>query len=268
MPDTRWRPELYLQFGAERTRPFIDLLSRIPLETVELIVDLGCGPGNGEPPLRAFWPQAHITGVDSSFDMIQQARENTSDTNVSYLHQDLREWMAESKNVKPQMIVSNAMFQWVEGHLEFLPRVADAVDDGGVFAFQVPGNFDAPSHVLLREIAAQPRYAEHITEKLRDTVIRADQYLEKLNRPGWSVDAWETTYLHQLEGEHPVYDWISSTGARPVLNALTGQKREQFIAEYKEALTDAYPVGDLGDGRRGTALPFRRIFIVAHRVSR
>ena len=38
---------------------------------------------------------------------------------------------------------------------------AQAVVPGGWFAFQVPGNFDEPSHTIRRELAAEPAYAEH-----------------------------------------------------------------------------------------------------------
>jgi trans-aconitate 2-methyltransferase len=77
---------------------------------------------------------------------------------------------------------------------------------------------------------------------------------------GWSVDAWETTYLHVLRGPDPVLRWISGTGARPVLQALPEHLRVSFEREYGAALRAAYP------GREyGTVLPFRRVFCVAWR---
>ena len=85
-------------------------------------------------------------------------------------------------------------------------------------------------------------------------------YLALLSRPSWQVDAWETTYLHVLQGQDPVFEWISATGARPVLLALPQDVRPQFEADYKAALRRAYP-----RQAAGTVLPFRRIFVVAHR---
>ncbi|HAI1585951.1 TPA: trans-aconitate 2-methyltransferase, partial [Escherichia coli O25b:H4-ST131] len=41
-----WNPSLYLHFAAERSRPAVELLARVPLENIEYIADLGCGPGN------------------------------------------------------------------------------------------------------------------------------------------------------------------------------------------------------------------------------
>ena len=60
-----------------------------------------------------------------------------------------------------------------------------------------------------------------------------------------------------LEGEDPVFTWVSGTGARPTLQALPDGLRERFEAEYKRRLRAAYPPQD---GR--VVLPFRRIFVV------
>ncbi|WP_238654465.1 methyltransferase domain-containing protein [Rothia uropygialis] len=263
---TRWDPEQYLKFGSERARPLVDLLQRIPLTTVRNVVDLGCGPGSDTPVIHGHWPEAVVHGVDSSQQMIDAARVQGG-SSARYERADVKEWLAARQvhgwaGEVPQLIVSNALFQWVDGHERWLPQVADLLPNGGVFAFQVPGNFDAPSHVLLREIAGQPKYARHIHEKLRDKIIRAREYLALLSRPGWSVDAWETTYLHVLQGEDPVFDWISSTGARPVLNALPEPVKSEFVDEYKAALRTAYPAE-----AHGTVMPFRRVFVVAARLA-
>ena len=75
---------------------------------------------------------------------------------------------------------------------------------------------------------------------------------------GCEVDAWETTYLHVLEGEDAVFEWISGTGARPTLQALPAGLREEFAGELRRRLRAAYPPRD---GR--VVLPFRRAFAVA-----
>jgi trans-aconitate 2-methyltransferase len=82
-------------------------------------------------------------------------------------------------------------------------------------------------------------------------------YLERLAGLGCRVDAWETTYLHVLDGEDPVFTWVSGTGARPTLQALPADLRVRFEKELKRRLRAAYPDRD---GR--VVLPFRRIFVV------
>ena len=249
-----WDPERYLTYADERGRPFVDLLARVRATEVDRVVDLGCGPGNLTALLRERWPSADILGLDSSAEMISRARESRLG-GVRFEVADLREWAAD----RPvDLLVSNATLQWVPGHLDLLPRLVGQVAPGGWFAFQVPGNFGEPSHVLLHELASDERFRQYVDGVARPDAHGPEVYLEALVGLGCSVDAWETTYLHVLEGEDPVFTWISGTGARPVLQALPEELRAEFEAEYKQRLRDAYPAGP-----HGTVLPFRRVFVVA-----
>jgi trans-aconitate 2-methyltransferase len=251
-----WDPSTYLRFEDERGRPFVDLLARVATEP-GTVVDLGCGPGHLSGLLRARWPGAAIEGIDASEPMIERARADNSDAAVSYRCADVRGWRADGP---VDLLVSNATFQWVPGHLDLLTELADQVAPRGTFAFSVPGNFDAPAHVLLRELAAREPYAEHTVGVEAPSAHDAATYLALLARPGWRVDAWETTYLHLLSGPDPVLRWVSGTGARPVLQALPDPLRARFEAEYAVDLRAAYP-----EQPHGTVMPFRRVFCVAHR---
>jgi len=262
-----WDSAHYLSFADERTRPFVDLLARVDTRP-GCIVDLGCGPGHLTALLHARWPGAAVTGVDSSAEMIARARSDNAARptgQVSYVHDDLRYWRAEQS---VDLLVSAATLQWVPEHLSLLPKLAAAVAPGGAVALTVPANFDAASHRLLREIAAREPYAAHTAGVEQPAAHDAATYLQALSGPGWRVDAWETTYLHLLQGSDPVLRWISGTGARPVLQALpcdgspggSGDLRSRFELEYAASLREAYPPGPYG-----TVLPFRRVFAVAHR---
>jgi trans-aconitate 2-methyltransferase len=142
-----------------------------------------------------------------------------------------------------------------------LPGFVRALRPGGWLAIQIPGNGNAPSHAILRELAATEPYAQYAADKSQ----RADapgpaQYIEALTAQGCVVDAWETTYNHILPGENAVLEWVKGTGARPVLQSLPDELRAEFETEYGARLAAAYP-------RRsyGTVLPFRRIFAVAQK---
>jgi trans-aconitate 2-methyltransferase len=249
-----WDPERYLTYADERGRPFADLLARVAAPEASRVLDLGCGPGNLTAWLAQRWPAAEVLGLDSSPEMIDKARRS-GPRDVRFEVADLRTWRAE----RPvDVLVSNATLQWVPGHLELLPRLVAQVAPGGWFAFQVPGNFDEPSHALLRELAGDPRFRERTDGVARPDAFGPQVYLEALLDLGCRVDAWETTYLHLLEGPDPVFTWVSGTGARPVLQALPAGPRADFEAEYKQALREAYPAGP-----HGTVLPFRRVFAVA-----
>lgn len=244
-----WDPDRYLTYADERGRPFVELVARIGATDPRTVVDLGCGPGNLTSLLADRWPDATVAGVDSSAEMIAAA----SDERIAFEVGDLRQWSGPA-----DVLVSNATLQWLPDHLDLLPRLVDQVTPGGWLAFQVPGNFDEPSHTLRSELAAEPPYAAHTRGVAVPGSHDPSVYLDLLAGLGCSVDAWETTYLHVLTGPDPVFTWVSGTGARPTLQALPDDLRPEFEAEFKRRLAAAYP-----EHEYGVVLPFRRIFVVA-----
>ncbi len=251
-----WNPNSYLRHANERSRPFTELINRVHVDATS-VVDLGCGPGHLMPLLRERWPDAAVHGIDSSAQMLREARSNHTGPRVSYEQVDVREW---APSYPVDVVVSNATLQWVPDHLPLLGRWQQQTT--GALAISVPGNYDEPSHVLLRALASRRPYVEHTADVEQPAAHDAETYLDVLAQPGWNVDAWETTYLHVLTGDDPVLSWISGTGARPVLQALPESLRSEFREEYAEALRRAYPARKFG-----TVLPFRRVFAVATRHS-
>jgi trans-aconitate 2-methyltransferase len=220
------------------------------------VVDLGCGPGNLTRLLRERWPDARVTGVDASAEMVAAARRDVP--GLGFEEADLRDWVSRGDEV--DVLVSNATLQWLPDHLDLVPSLVDRVRRGGCLAFQVPGNFGEPSHTIRGELAAQPPYAEHLHDVAVPASHEPVDYLTVLAGLGCVVDVWETTYLHVLTGEDPVFTWVSGTGARPTLQALPDGLREQFEQELRARLREAYP-----DRGHGVVMPFRRIFAVARR---
>ena len=259
-----WDPRQYLRHSGHRARAFIDLLAHVP----ELpagrprIADLGCGPGNVTRLLADRWPGAHITGLDNSPEMLAEAAPLAGPTqgcgHLDFRPADATTWAPTEPY---DLIFSNATLQWVPGHVTRFPDWVAGLTPGGVLAFQVPGNFDAPSHRLMRELAHSARWQDRLGDPLRhdDAVLTPAAYLHRLADLGCEADAWETTYLHLLHGEDPVLDWVKGTGLRPVLTAL-GDDAEPFLAEYRAALREAYPATG-----HGTVYPFRRVFVVARK---
>jgi trans-aconitate 2-methyltransferase len=250
-----WDPQQYARYGNERSRPFFDLVGQVAAPSPASVVDLGCGPGAATASLAQRWPSAQVLGIDSSPEMIAQAKEFQTDT-VSFSLADAADFSAVGVDV----LVSNALLQWIPGHLDLLKRWASELNDGGWIAFQVPANFDSPSHQLMRAVAGSPRWRDQLGEVLRhrEPVAKPAAYLELLAAAGMQVNAWQTEYLHVLQGEDPVLEWVRGTGLRPVLNILSDEDRVNFEASYATLLRDAYP-------RRshGTVFPFLRTFVVA-----
>lgn len=255
-----WDPDQYRRFAGERSRPFSELIARIGAEAPGYVADLGCGPGNLTAVLAERWPDAEVAGVDSSPEMIAAAaaEADRAGRRLSFTLGDLRDWQPSRP---PDVVVSNAALQWVPDHLEVISRWAGMLPAGGWLAFQVPGNYDQPSHVILRELATSDRWRPLLDGvQLNRQSASPGEYLRLLARAGCEVDAWETTYLHVLPGEDAVLEWYRGTGLRPVLTALGPELAAEFAAAYGRRARAAYPPAPYG-----TVLPFRRVFAVARR---
>jgi len=234
----------------------------VPATDPATVVDLGCGPGTLTLHLRQRWPAATIHGLDSSPEMIAAARAQPNASAVRFAVGDVRDW---HPTPDVGVVIANAVLQWVAGHEALLARWADELPAGATLAFQVPGNFDAPSHVAVREVAGLPAWRDRLAGALRgmDAVLSAVGYAELLARHGLAIDAWETIYLHELTADgddHPVVRWMDGTALRPVRSALDDAEFAAFRAELNPRLAAAYPVHN---GR--VWFPFRRIFVVARR---
>lgn len=249
---TVWDPSLYLAFDDHRSRPFADLLARIEARDPRRVVDLGCGPGHLTQVLAARWPHATVEAVDSSAEMVAAARGRGIDARRA----DVHDWAPAPDT---DVVVTNAVLQWVPDHPDLLPRWIGALPGGAWFALQVPGNFAAPSHALARELLAE----QHRDLVLRgaDAVPQPATYAELLAATGADVDVWESTYLHRLTGTDPVLRWIDATALRPVRDALAPAEFAEYRATLAARLRAAYPARPDGT----TWFPFRRIFAVARR---
>ncbi|WP_299517784.1 methyltransferase domain-containing protein [uncultured Serinicoccus sp.] len=262
---TSWDPGHYRRYAAERDRPFVELMARVPRLEPRHVVDLGCGPGHGLRWLADRWPGADVLGLDSSPEMVAAARETAGGGRARAEVGDLVDWARGGAGPgEVDLLVTTATLQWVPGHLALLPELVGRLRPGGVLAMTVPGNMGEPSHTRRREIAARPRYAAHLAGVPTPAAHDPVDYLRVLAGAGCEVDAWETTYLHVLDpagdDPDPVFTWVSATGARPTLQALPPDLREDFADELRAALRAAYPRTDAG-----VVLPFRRVFAVATR---
>jgi len=254
----KWDPSQYVRYADERERPLHDLVARIDHPAPRRVIDLGCGPGPTTVWLKSLWPGAAVEGLDSSEEMIRAA-ERLDAPGITFRVADATEWSVPDDS---DVVVSNAVLQWIPDHQDLLTTWAGQLPAEAVFGFQVPGNFGAPSHVLMRELANSPRWRDQLDGVLRgdNWVSSAETYAELLLAAGLVVDAWETTYIHQLAGENPVLEWVRGTGLRPVLAALDAADTAEFEQSYAAMLNEAYPAGE-----HGTLFPFRRIFVVARR---
>lgn len=254
-----WNPELYLRFEAERTRPAIELLSRIDISNPSVVADLGCGPGNSTALLARRWPDSTVIGVDSSFAMLEKARSHLP--SCQFLQANIASWQAETPC---DVIFANASLQWVPGHEKLIPRLVGQLAGNGVLAVQMPDNLDEPSHALMREVATEEVWKGKIgdTSAIRTRLLSADKYYDLLTRAGCRrVDMWKTVYFHVMPGAESIVEWLKSTGLRTFLEPLNEPEKQDFLGQYLQKLREAYP--ERQDGNM--LLPFPRFFFVAMR---
>jgi trans-aconitate 2-methyltransferase len=245
-----WDPTKYLAFADHRSRPFHDLVARISATDPRRVVDLGCGPGNLTETLATRWPDAVLEAFDSSPEMVEAARARGLDAHVA----DAARW---SPAPNTDVVITNAVLQWLPTHPDLLRRWVTELPTGAWLAMQVPGNFQSPSHTLVR--AQIERGWSTLSDVLRDQtpVLDPAGYADLLE--GCDVDAWETTYLQRLEGPDAVLEWITGTALRPIRARLDDEAWAAFRAELALKLHEAYP--QRPDGT--TWFPFRRVFAVA-----
>lgn len=250
-----WDQAQYLKFVEQRTRAAEELLTRVPLAAARHVVDLGCGPGNSTALLRARWPDAEITGVDSSEDMLQRARQDFPE--IEWLQADVRTFRAEKA---PDVLFANAVLQWLPDHAQLFPALLEQVARGGAFAVQMPHNFAEPSHRLMRELDG-PWAQRTVGVRARMPVSGATFYYDLLAPRAQAVDIWQTTYQHVMPDARAIVEWVKGTGLRPYLNVLSESERAPYLEAYTDAIDAAYPAR--ADGQRLFAFP--RLFLVAIR---
>lgn len=251
----RWDPGQYLKgaMGDLRTRPAVDLLNRVIHDAPRRVVDLGCGPGNSTRLLRARWSGTSVSGIDNSPAMLEKAA--AEDAAIDWQLADIADWQPDADT---DVIFANASLHWVPDHAGLFTRLARALPSGGVLAVQMPNNFAAPSHTLIREVAERPEFRAALTGKLVGDFVQPPSFYHGLLRalPG-RVDVWETEYLQSLTGEDPVLEWVRGTTLLPVQQNLSADDFDSFTGIYRAQLRQAYPMASDGI----TVFPFRRMFI-------
>jgi trans-aconitate 2-methyltransferase len=234
-----------------------DLVAAIPTREVKTAIDLGCGPGNSTEVLAAAFPGATITGLDNSPDMIAAARKRLP--HIRFELADLTTWNDPGPF---DVILSNAVMQWVPDHATLLPRLVGKLSASGSLAIQVPDNADEPALRLMREVAADGPWAAKLSRAARPARQGALWYCELLQPLCTSVDLWRTTYFHVIGGGAAgVVEWFKGSALRPLLDALDEAEREAFLARYQAAVAEAYRT--MPDGT--VLLPFPRLFMIATR---
>ncbi len=253
-----WNPALYMKFEKERMRAARDLLARVPLPSADVIYDLGCGPGNSAELLSKRFPDAAITGLDTSEAMLDHARKRAA--NVRFVQQDIADWTPDDA---PDLIYANGSLHFLPDHRELIPRLASMLKCGGVFAAQMPSAARESSHALMRMVAAEGPWWSRLAPvaKSQPLIAAFEDYYEWLLPVCSRIELWSTTYVYAFDGADGIVDWIAGSPLQPFLERLSDDERCAFLDLYRKELLSAYPVRS--DGKVLFAYP--RLFVVATR---
>ena len=107
------------------------LRKNISLGEKDLIVDLGCGPGNISEKLAIKWPNTEVVGIDGSKEMILRAEYNKSIStnqkklkNLSYICSDIKD--IKSNNLlkkRISLLVSNSLIHHITNLEDFFNTI-------------------------------------------------------------------------------------------------------------------------------------------------
>lgn len=253
---TTWEPRTYLRYAEIRFRAGLDLIARIPKNDYRTIYDLGSGTGHLTKQLAENFPAATVTGIDSSLDMLTEARREFPQ--ITWLQADISSWRPAAP---ADLIFSNAAFQWVPNHKKLLQSLMNELSPGGVLAVQMPRHFASASHIELRKLVQQRRWRSKLRHLLLEPISAPETYWQWLSSQSANLDLWETIYLQILGGKDPVVNFMRGTALRPFLSVLSKRDADEFLSAFAKRMAAAYPRQASGQ----TLFPFRRLFFIAQR---
>lgn len=274
MMSERWDADQYLVYESHRTRPCHDLIQQIPDFDPDVIFDLGCGTGTSTAVLRDTWPNAHITGIDSSQDMLNKAMGSSIGCGndiewclgkIETLFADTSDPLSRRQLPKPDLIFSNAALQWVPNHAVLIPQLLRSLNSGGVLAVQQPNNYDALSHRLIENLARSEQWSNLLADAVMASATETAQaYYQMFDGLAQNINIWETEYCQMLHGADAVFEWVKGTTLLPYLAKLPPAQGKDFCDSLKLSLRNAYPPFSTETNRdaKMTLFPFKRLFFV------
>jgi trans-aconitate 2-methyltransferase len=249
-----WSPEHYHQFQNERFAPFNDLLALVKIRERLRVVDLGCGTGELTRKLADKLPGSEVVGIDSSPEMLEQAREQSRD-GLSFEPGSI-----ETVEGAWDLIFSHAAIHWIDDHRLLIPRLLSLLKPDGQLVVQIPSNHGHATHTLIMEIAAEEPFRTALGGWNRKSpVLSISEYAELLHQHGGiEITVFEKVYPSLLDNSDALAQWTAGSTLVPYFERLPDNLHEPFMERYRESLAALYPSSPV-------FYPFRRTLFAATR---
>lgn len=237
---TDWNPAQYQRFATQRAQPFWDLVELIHRGAIERAVDLGCGTGDLTVSAAERLGIGHMTGIDSSPAMLEQAEQHGR-VQVAFEYGDIARWTSDGDH---DLVLANAALQWVPDHQAVLERWIAALAPEGQLAVQVPANHDHPSHLASSHVSHQEPFAsafdgEPPPDPTAVNVLAPEQYATLLHELGVREPHVRLqVYPHLFERSADVVEWTKGTSLTRFFRRLPAELHDPFVDAYREELLD------------------------------
>jgi trans-aconitate 2-methyltransferase len=223
---TAWDTALYDEKHSFVWKYGASLIDQLRPATGERVLDLGCGTGH--LTARIAEAGAEVVGIDSSPEMIAEARR---------LFPTIRFEVADARDFafdEPfDAVFSNAVLHWVKPPERAVDRVRRALKQGGRFVAEFGGRGNVAAIVAALDAASRavgmgawehPWYYPGIGE-----------YASMLERAGLEVtDAALFDRPTALEGDDGLRHWVEMF-ARDLVARVPAEDRERFFRHAEEA---------------------------------
>lgn len=253
----KWDSEKYLLFKNERTRPSYDLVMSIGIDSPKKIIDIGCGPGNSTENLYKRFPDADILGIDSSEDMLIKARKTYENLPMKFQRADVT---SESGiEGKYDIVFSNACLHWIGNHEKLIPKLFESVNEGGVFAVQMPLSYRLIIYDIVGKIGEEEKWRGRFSDVQKIKTNPPEFYFDVLSELTDNFSIWETVYYHRMKSYEDIIDWYKGTGLRPYFAVLDENEGKEFESEIINSLKEFLPRQKNGE----IIYKFPRLFFTA-----
>ena len=241
-----WNPGDYEKNSSAQERAAEAVLSRLRLRGDESILDIGCGDGKVTAKLAALVSQGKVTGIDSSAEMIDFARNSYPSTQFPSLSFERIDAQNLDYNHEFDLVVSFACLHWIKDHVAVLRGIKQSLKPSGKMIIQCGGRgIGDDIFTLTREIIRSDKWSRYFQDYSNPHgIYGADDYHAWLRQIGLdelnvSVNAKDMI----LPGRTGLEGFIRTTWLS-LTERIPEDLKEQFIAEIAERYLSLRPLED------------------------